>query len=215
MILPRLQSNQECPAEKVLPRLSGACQADSNPRPSPRFKTTSSPMTTRRALPAEDQAARKRRCRDALTLAPRHELHLAKVPVSTSGSGSSAGASVRPRPSAAQLLAAKNTRPIKPLGDLAADIFSPTRNWRNPGLQLRRALPQPCLTARGAAAHPLLDTGVAPALHRRKPAGPLPTRLIGRRAQRAPDSADERKLQHREQAGDRVQPVSVEGKVFG
>ena len=44
-----------------------------------------------------------------------------------------------------------------------------------------------CLTARGAAAHSLLDTGVASAPHRRKLSGPLPTRLIGGRAQRAPD----------------------------
>ena len=43
--------------------------------------------------------------------------------MSTSGAGSSAGASARPRPSAAQLLAAKNTRPIKSIDDRAADIF--------------------------------------------------------------------------------------------
>jgi hypothetical protein len=46
-----------------------------------------------------------------------------EVPVSTSGADNSAGASARPRPSAAQLLAAKNTRPIKSLDDLAADIL--------------------------------------------------------------------------------------------
>src|SRR6266568_754685 len=45
------------------------------------------------------------------------------VPVSTSGAGSSAGAPNRPRLSAAQLLAAKNTRPIRSLDDLAADTF--------------------------------------------------------------------------------------------
>jgi hypothetical protein len=44
-------------------------------------------------------------------------------PVSTSGTDSSAGASDLPRPSAAQLLAAKNTRPIKYLNERAADIF--------------------------------------------------------------------------------------------
>jgi len=43
--------------------------------------------------------------------------------VSTSSADSSAGASARPRPSAAELLAAKNIRPIQPLDDLAADIF--------------------------------------------------------------------------------------------
>ena len=43
--------------------------------------------------------------------------------MSTSSADSSAGASARPRPSAAELLAAKNTRPIQPPGDLAADIF--------------------------------------------------------------------------------------------
>jgi hypothetical protein len=43
--------------------------------------------------------------------------------VSTSGADSPAGMPVRPRLSAAQLLAAKNTRPIRSLDDLAADIF--------------------------------------------------------------------------------------------
>ncbi len=46
-------------------------------------------------------------------------------------------------------------------------------------LHLRRAPPRPCLTARGAAAHPLHDTGVASLPHRRKPTGPPATRLIG------------------------------------
>jgi hypothetical protein len=49
--------------------------------------------------------------------------HSAEVPVSTSGADSSAGAAARPRLSAAQLLAAKDTRPIQSLGDLAADTF--------------------------------------------------------------------------------------------
>lgn len=44
-------------------------------------------------------------------------------PVSTSGPDSSAGAVIRPRLSAAQLLAAKNTGPIRSLDDLAADTF--------------------------------------------------------------------------------------------
>ncbi len=52
-----------------------------------------------------------------------HELHPAEVPVSTSGADSTAGAPARPRLSAAELLAAKNTRPIHSLDDLAADIF--------------------------------------------------------------------------------------------
>jgi hypothetical protein len=47
----------------------------------------------------------------------------AEVPVSTSGADRSPGAAARPRLSAAQLLAAKNTRPIQSLGDLAADTF--------------------------------------------------------------------------------------------
>src|SRR6266568_2772753 len=46
-----------------------------------------------------------------------------EVSVSTSGAGSSAGAMIRPRLSAAQLLAARNTRPIRSLDDLAADTF--------------------------------------------------------------------------------------------
>jgi len=52
-----------------------------------------------------------------------HEFDPAKVPVSTSGAGSSAGAPARPRLSAAELLAAKHTRPIQSPGDLAADLF--------------------------------------------------------------------------------------------
>jgi hypothetical protein len=47
----------------------------------------------------------------------------AEVPVNTSGSDSSAGTSIRPRVSVEQLLAAKNTRPIRCLDDLAADTF--------------------------------------------------------------------------------------------
>lgn len=43
--------------------------------------------------------------------------------MSTSGADSSAGAVIRPRLSAAQLLAAKNTGPIRSLDDLAADTF--------------------------------------------------------------------------------------------
>ena len=46
-----------------------------------------------------------------------------EVLVSTSGADSSAGAVIRPRLSAAQLLAAKNTGPIRSLDDLAADTF--------------------------------------------------------------------------------------------
>jgi hypothetical protein len=52
-----------------------------------------------------------------------YELHPAEVPVSTSGADSPAGAPARPRLSAAELLAAKNTKPIQSLDDLAADIF--------------------------------------------------------------------------------------------
>ncbi len=61
--------------------------------------------------------------RGALMLEASHELHPAEVPVSTSGADSTAGAPARPRLSAAELLAAKNTRPIHSLDDLAADIF--------------------------------------------------------------------------------------------
>jgi len=43
--------------------------------------------------------------------------------VSTSGADSSARTPVRPRVSVAQLLAAKRTRPIQSLDDLAADTF--------------------------------------------------------------------------------------------
>jgi hypothetical protein len=48
---------------------------------------------------------------------------LRRSPVSTSDADNSAGAPVRPRLSAAQLLAAKKTRPIQSIDDLAADIF--------------------------------------------------------------------------------------------
>ena len=48
---------------------------------------------------------------------------LRRSPVSTSDAGNSAGAPVRPRLSAAQLLAAKKTKPIQSIDDLAADIF--------------------------------------------------------------------------------------------
>jgi hypothetical protein len=43
--------------------------------------------------------------------------------VSASGADSPAGGATRPRLSAAQLLAAKNARPIRSLDDLAADTF--------------------------------------------------------------------------------------------
>ncbi len=43
--------------------------------------------------------------------------------MSTSGADNSAGAMIRPRLSAAQLLAARNTGPIRSLDDLAADTF--------------------------------------------------------------------------------------------
>ena len=46
-----------------------------------------------------------------------------EVSVSTSGADSSAGPVIRPRLPATQLLAAKNTRPIRSLDDLAADTF--------------------------------------------------------------------------------------------
>jgi hypothetical protein len=48
---------------------------------------------------------------------------LRRSPVSTSDADNPAGAPVRPRLSAAQLLAAKKTRPIQSIDDLAADIF--------------------------------------------------------------------------------------------
>jgi hypothetical protein len=46
-----------------------------------------------------------------------------EVPLSTSGADTSAGPPTRPRLSAAQLLAAKKTRPIRSLDDLTADTF--------------------------------------------------------------------------------------------
>jgi hypothetical protein len=46
-----------------------------------------------------------------------------EVPVGTSGADIPARPPIRPRLSAAQLLAAKNTRPIRSLDDLAADTF--------------------------------------------------------------------------------------------
>jgi hypothetical protein len=46
-----------------------------------------------------------------------------EVLVSSSGADSSAGSVIRPRVSAAQLLAAKNSRPIRSLDDLTADTF--------------------------------------------------------------------------------------------
>ena len=46
MILPRWRHNLECPADQVLPRLSGEFE----PRPSPRFKTTSSPDDNQMSL---------------------------------------------------------------------------------------------------------------------------------------------------------------------
>jgi hypothetical protein len=56
-------------------------------------------------------------------LGANHGFHPAEVPVSTSGADNTAGAPARPRLSAVELLAAKNTRPIQSLDDLAADIF--------------------------------------------------------------------------------------------
>jgi hypothetical protein len=65
----------------------------------------------------------RRRAVAALMLKSSNEPYPAEAPVSTSGADSSAGRPARPRLSAAQLLAAKNTRPIQSLDDLAADIF--------------------------------------------------------------------------------------------
>lgn len=48
---------------------------------------------------------------------------LGEVSMSTSGPDSSAGTSIRPRLSVEQLLAAKETHPIRSLDDLAADTF--------------------------------------------------------------------------------------------
>jgi hypothetical protein len=44
-------------------------------------------------------------------------------PVSTSGADKPVGSAAKPRLSVAQLLAAKNTRPIRSLDDLAAETF--------------------------------------------------------------------------------------------
>lgn len=45
------------------------------------------------------------------------------IPVSTSSADSDAGKAAQPRLSVAQLLAAKHTRPIRSLDELAADTF--------------------------------------------------------------------------------------------
>jgi hypothetical protein len=47
--------------------------------------------------------------------------------VSSSGAGRPAGAQVRPRLSVKQLLAAKNSRPVQSLDELAADTFESDR----------------------------------------------------------------------------------------
>jgi hypothetical protein len=97
--------------------------ANLNPRPSPCHRTTSS-HEGNPASPDQPQGrTRTRRCPGRLTPDSGHESHPAEVPVSTSGADSSAGAPARPRLSAAELLAAKHTRPIQSPGDLAADIF--------------------------------------------------------------------------------------------
>jgi len=50
------------------------------------------------------------------------------VPVSTSSAGGNSGeVSIRPRLSAAELLAAKGARPIRSLDELAADTFESDR----------------------------------------------------------------------------------------
>jgi hypothetical protein len=120
MILPRLRRNLKCPADQVLPRLSGEFE----PPALSALHDDKSPDDNQASLaPPKISPHGTRRCHDALTLAARHELHLVEGPVSTSGAHSSAGASARPHLSAAQSLAAKNTRPIKSLDDRAADIF--------------------------------------------------------------------------------------------
>ncbi len=97
----------------------------------------------------------------------------------TSGADSSAGTVIRPRWSAAQLLAAKNTRPIRSLDDLAADTFEsdeePDEFLAFTYAERHRDLARPHVVHSA-----ILDTDVASLLHRRKLTGPLATRLIGR-----------------------------------
>jgi hypothetical protein len=94
MILPRLRPDLDA----LLTRYCLACQANSNPLPSPRFKTKSSPITTRRALPRrrsgrteQDDAVTRLRWPLAMNCT------LVEVPLSTSGADSSTGRRSRSR----------------------------------------------------------------------------------------------------------------------
>jgi hypothetical protein len=120
MILLRVQLRVNAP----LSRCSSVDRRIRTPRLLPASGRQVPTGATRRALTScRSGPDRTRRCRGALMLDISHELHPAEVPVSTSGADSSAGTPARPRLSAAELLAAKNTRPIQSLDDLAADIF--------------------------------------------------------------------------------------------
>jgi hypothetical protein len=181
MILPRLRRNLECPADQVFASIVRRIRTPGPLRASTRQVP---PMTTRRALPRRRSGRTARRCRDALTLAARHEMHRVEVPVSPSGADSSAGASASPRLSAGQLLASKNTRPIQSLDDLAAASSGPTRNWR-------KSWPSPTPSATATSPdRPPCSRSSSPR-HRRRlvstPAEahrPLATRLIAREPQR-------------------------------
>jgi hypothetical protein len=189
MILPRLRRNLECPADQVFASIVRRIRT---PGPLRASRRQVPPMTTRRALPRRRSGRTARRCRDALTLAARHEMHSAEVPVSPSGAASSAGASAGPRLSAVSCWRPRTPGRSSPSTTSLPHLQVRRGTGGSPGLHLRRAPPRPRLTARRAAAHPLLDTDVASLVHRRKHTGPLATRLITREPQRTSDSADER-----------------------
>jgi hypothetical protein len=88
MILLRLRCNLECPADQVLPRLSGEFE----PPALSALQDEMFPDDNQTTFALPKIRSHGRRCRDARWPA-RHEPHLAEVQVSTSGADSSAGAS--------------------------------------------------------------------------------------------------------------------------
>ena len=149
-ILLRVQRSLERPAEQVFLYP----QANSNPRPYPCLRTTSS----HEGDPASrDQPQlgrhRTRRCRARLRRRPAMNSTLRRS-VSTSGADNSAGTPARPPLSAAELLAAKNTRPIQSPATSPLTSSSPTRDsrssWPSPAPSATATSPDPCR----AASHP-------------------------------------------------------------
>jgi hypothetical protein len=100
--------------------------------------------------------------------------------VSTSSADSNAGkAAARPGLSVTQLLAAKGTRPIRSLDELAADTFESDEELEE-FLAFTYAERHRDLAWSPAVDPVVLDTDVASLLHKRTLAGPLATRLIDR-----------------------------------